>query len=547
VSATAPVVQQVTFPSLDRDAAGRNIALRGFLILPPSARPAGGYPAVIAMHGCGGVYSLRKGHEDELAERMRIRARLYLDEGFAVLFPDSFRPRSTREVCTVRVGEPTVTSARRRLDALGALEYLAHRGDIAVNRIALVGWSHGGSATLYAINVKDPEVAVLPRGGRVLSGLPRAAQGEGSLGPRRAHAHPHRRARRLDPGSTLHRSRQGHGGARRRLRRHGLSRQPPRLRRADRQGRASRRRAERRSSRPGRDRRAESRLAQGRQHPRARIPARPTRVVTVSQDRTPMDLALNGKAVLVTGASKGIGLACAQAFAREGARVALVSRSPANLQSAVTQFDARSRPVVIAADLVRADEAKRAVDEAEAALGPLDVLVNSAGAARRYPPEELDASAWHAAMDAKFFSYIHPLDIVVRRMGERGGGAVVNIIGQGGKVASPVHLPGGAANAALMLATTGLAAAFGPRGVRVNAINPGGTLTTRMQEGLAAEARMTGKTPDDLLAAQQARIPLRRLATPEEIAEVALFLASDRARYVTGVIVPMDGGASAVI
>jgi NAD(P)-dependent dehydrogenase (short-subunit alcohol dehydrogenase family) len=150
-------------------------------------------------------------------------------------------------------------------------------------------------------------------------------------------------------------------------------------------------------------------------------------------------------------------------------------------------------------------------------------------------------------MDAKFFSYIHPLDIVVRRMGERGGGAVVNIIGQGGKVASPVHLPGGAANAALMLATTGLAAAFGPRGVRVNAINPGGTLTTRMQEGLAAEARMTGKTPDDLLAAQQARIPLRRLATPEEIAEVALFLASDRARYVTGVIVPMDGGASAVI
>jgi NAD(P)-dependent dehydrogenase (short-subunit alcohol dehydrogenase family) len=260
-----------------------------------------------------------------------------------------------------------------------------------------------------------------------------------------------------------------------------------------------------------------------------------------------MDLALNGKAVLVTGASKGIGLACAQAFAREGARVALVSRSPANLQSAVTQFDARSRPVVIAADLVRADEAKRAVDEAEAALGPLDVLVNSAGAARRYPPEELDASAWHAAMDAKFFSYIHPLDIVVRRMGERGGGAVVNIIGQGGKVASPVHLPGGAANAALMLATTGLAAAFGPRGVRVNAINPGGTLTTRMQEGLAAEARMTGKTPDDLLAAQQARIPLRRLAMPEEIAEVALFLASDRARYVTGVIVPMDGGASAVI
>jgi NAD(P)-dependent dehydrogenase (short-subunit alcohol dehydrogenase family) len=260
-----------------------------------------------------------------------------------------------------------------------------------------------------------------------------------------------------------------------------------------------------------------------------------------------MDLGLTGKAVLVTGASKGIGLACARAFVREGARVAIVSRSRSNLDAALAHFEAASRPVAIAADLVRVDEAERAVDEAEAALGPLDVLVNSAGAARRYPPEELDAAAWHAAMDAKFFSYIHPLDSVVRRMAARGRGAIVNVVGQGGKVASPVHLPGGAANAALMLATAGLAAAYGPKGVRVNAINPGGTLTTRMQEGLAAEARMTGRSADDLLAAQQARIPLRRLAMPEEIAEVALFLASERASYVTGAIVPMDGGVSAVI
>jgi NAD(P)-dependent dehydrogenase (short-subunit alcohol dehydrogenase family) len=232
----------------------------------------------------------------------------------------------------------------------------------------------------------------------------------------------------------------------------------------------------------------------------------------------------------------------------------MVSRSRANLDSALASFDTAraglegaTRPVAIAADLALAVEAQRAVDEAEAALGPVDVLVNSAGAARRYPPGELDASAWHAAMDAKFFSYVHPLDIVVRRMGARGRGAIVNVIGQGGKVANPVHLPGGAANAALMLATAGLAAAYGPRGVRINAINPGATLTTRMQEGLAAEARMTGKTADDLVAAQQARIPLRRLGRPEEVAEVVLFLASDRASYVTGAIVPMDGGASAVI
>jgi NAD(P)-dependent dehydrogenase (short-subunit alcohol dehydrogenase family) len=261
-----------------------------------------------------------------------------------------------------------------------------------------------------------------------------------------------------------------------------------------------------------------------------------------------MDLGLAGRSVLVTGASKGIGLACAAAFLREGARVALVSRSRANLDAGIASLaPSAAKPHAIVADLSRADEAARAVEEAEAALGPLDVLVNSAGAARRYPPEELDAAAWHAAMDAKFFSYVHPMDIVVRRMAARGRGSIVSIIGSGGKVASAVHLPGGAANAALMLATTGLAAAYGPRGVRVNGINPGGTLTGRVQEGLAAEARMTGRTPDELLAAQQARIPLRRLGTPEEVAEVALFLASDRASYVTGAIVPMDGGSNPVL
>lgn len=261
-----------------------------------------------------------------------------------------------------------------------------------------------------------------------------------------------------------------------------------------------------------------------------------------------MELGLDGRAVLVTGASKGIGLACVHAFAAEGARVAMVSRSQANLDAALAAMPPFAhRPVAIAADLVRADEAKRAVDQATRALGSIDVLVSSAGAAKRYPPDELSAQAWHDAMDAKFFSYIHVVDLVVRAMAARGRGAIVNVIGQGGKVASPVHMPGGAANAALMLATVGLANAYGPKGVRVNAINPGGTLTSRVQEGLAAEARMTGQSPDAILATMQKRIPLGRLATPEEIAKVAVFLASDAASYVSGAIVPMDGASSAIV
>jgi NAD(P)-dependent dehydrogenase (short-subunit alcohol dehydrogenase family) len=200
-----------------------------------------------------------------------------------------------------------------------------------------------------------------------------------------------------------------------------------------------------------------------------------------------------------------------------------------------------------AADLVDAVQARATVDAIERALGSIDVLVNCAGAAKRYPPDELDAAAWRAAMDAKFFSYIHPTDVVVKRMAARGRGAIVNVVGSGGRVANPVHLPGGAANAALMLATAGLAAAYGPQGVRVNAINPGLTLTGRVQEGLEAESRMTGLGVDELQRRAEARIPLGRLGTPDEIAQVALFLASDRASYVTGAIVPMDGAANPVL
>lgn len=261
-----------------------------------------------------------------------------------------------------------------------------------------------------------------------------------------------------------------------------------------------------------------------------------------------MTASFANRVVLVTGASKGIGFACADAFARAGAAVALVSRSRDNLDSAIEKLAGVAHlPMAIAADLRDAGEAARAIDEAEAALGPVDVLVNSAGAARRHAPSDLNAQAWRDAMDAKFFSYIYATDVVVKRMAARGRGAIVNIVGMGGKVATGLHLAGGSANAALMLATVGLAAVYGPKGVRINAINPGGTLTGRVQEGLDVESRMTGTPAAELLARAQAKIPLQRLGTPEEVARVALFLASDDASYVTGAIIPMDGGASAVI
>ena len=258
-----------------------------------------------------------------------------------------------------------------------------------------------------------------------------------------------------------------------------------------------------------------------------------------------MDLGLEGKVVLVTGGSKGIGLACARAFIAEGAKVAIVSRSKVNLTVAARELG-KDHVLALAADLVQPAAARAVVAEVEAKLGPIDVLVNSAGAAKRTTPEDLSNESWRAAMDAKYFTYVHAIDAVIKAMAERGHGAIVNVIGTGGKVASPIHLPGGAANAALMLVTTGLAKAWGRRGVRVNAVNPGSTMTDRVKGALEAEAKLAGTTEAAVQAANEARIPLGRYGKPAEIADIVLFLASDRAAYVNGAIVAADGGASGV-
>ncbi len=261
-----------------------------------------------------------------------------------------------------------------------------------------------------------------------------------------------------------------------------------------------------------------------------------------------MDLGLSGRVIVVTGASKGIGLACAAAFLREGAKVIGVSRSMDHLQAARHQLQSEGLQLhVEPADLTDSVAAQVVMERIEDDHGPIDVLVNCAGAARRTPPAELDAHALHAAMQAKYFAYMHAIDPVIRRMAARGKGAIVNVVGQGGRQANPVHIGGGAANAALMLASVGYATAYANKGVRVNVINPGITHTSRMQEGLEASSRATGKSTDELLAALTAEIPMGRVAEPEEIANVAVFLASSRASYVTGAIIPMDGGKTGVI
>ena len=259
-----------------------------------------------------------------------------------------------------------------------------------------------------------------------------------------------------------------------------------------------------------------------------------------------MDLELTGKHVFISGGSRGIGYACAQQFVREGCTVSIVGRDAARLQQACAALGVQHGSG-FAADLTDAAAALRAIDQAQARHGPIDILVNSAGAARRTPFAELQPQAWQDAMQAKFFTYVNVMDPLVKRMGERGSGAIVNIVGMGGKVATTTHLAGGAANAALMLASAGLALAYGPKGVRVNAVNPSLTFTDRLAEGLAVDARLRNTTADEVLKQAEAKLPLGRLAQPQDIANAVVFLASPRAAYISGAILSMDGAATPMV
>jgi NAD(P)-dependent dehydrogenase (short-subunit alcohol dehydrogenase family) len=261
-----------------------------------------------------------------------------------------------------------------------------------------------------------------------------------------------------------------------------------------------------------------------------------------------MNLELSGKVVVITGGSKGIGLACAYGFAREGARVVLISRSGANVERAVSEMKSDGFAVSgYASNLSLYDEAVAVVDRIESEVGPIDVLVNSAGAAKRYDPSTLDGDALRAGMEAKYFPVANTQEAVLKKMRERKAGAIVNIIGQGGKVPTAIHISGGAANAALMLTTAGLAGHYAPLGIRINAINPGATLTDRVNEATALEAQRANVSVEEALQRGESGVPMGRYAKPEEIADVALFLASPRASYITGAIVPMDGAKTVSI
>ncbi len=265
------VPERVTFDSLDRDpATGAPVRIDALLFRPegPGDVPQA---AVVALHGCGGMYSTSRSRRDQLSLRHQAMAELLVGEGYIVLFPDSFRVRGRDEICTVENRRRTITETNRRLDAQGALAFLQARADVAPDRVAVLGWSHGGSAVLAVLDTRQPAVA----GWRTrVPSLPYFRAGvafyPGCVGSLRgrdeyAVAAPLRLfiAGSDDwtaPGPCVdlaHRM----SGCRRAGEDHRLPGDLSWLRRADRAAAAAPRRAERRPSGKGRDRRAESRGA----------------------------------------------------------------------------------------------------------------------------------------------------------------------------------------------------------------------------------------------------------------------------------------------
>jgi 3-oxoacyl-[acyl-carrier protein] reductase len=256
-----------------------------------------------------------------------------------------------------------------------------------------------------------------------------------------------------------------------------------------------------------------------------------------------MDLGLANKRALVTGASKGIGRAVAEALAQEGCHVDLAARDAGMLAEVARAIRTKHEVEVrtFAVDLARAEDQQALAQS----CGDDDILVNNAGS---NPPGEIDAIAqdvWRASWELKVFGYINMTREFYRRMKSRGSGVIVNVIGNSGERMNAGYILGSTGNIALMGMTRALGGRSPDFGVRVVGVNPGLTNTERaerMLKGWSTNAHGTPERWQEVMA--DMNLPFGRMGEAREVAAVVAFLASERASYVSGTIVTVDGGAT---
>jgi 3-oxoacyl-[acyl-carrier protein] reductase len=257
-----------------------------------------------------------------------------------------------------------------------------------------------------------------------------------------------------------------------------------------------------------------------------------------------MELALKDKAALVTASSQGIGKACALELAGSGADVMICARGEGALAATRDEIaDATGRKVAaVRADLTSRDDIDALIARAVGELGRIDVLVTNAGGPPSGPFMDFDDGPWEQAFALNLMSVVRLNRGVVPVMREAGGGSIVNLTSVSVKEPLKGLVLSNAIRAAVVGLSKTLANELGPDGIRVNVVCPGFTATDRMTELIAARAKREGKSFDEIAAGYHASVPLGTFAEPADIARMVTFLASDAAKYVTGVTVQVDGG-----
>jgi 3-oxoacyl-[acyl-carrier protein] reductase len=250
----------------------------------------------------------------------------------------------------------------------------------------------------------------------------------------------------------------------------------------------------------------------------------------------------SNKVVVVTGGSRGIGKSIAMSFAREGAQTVLAASSQANLDAASKEIgNSGPKPLTFAGDLKTLEACEGLHRFVQEKLGRCDVLINNAGATRSGNFLDMPDAAFHDGFALKYFACVR-LSKLFWPMLKAAEGRVVNIIGGAARTPDPLFLVGGSVNAAMANFSKGLAGLGKRDGVNVNVIHPGTTETDRIRQLFAQRAEASGSTPDDIRRQTMEKDGLRRIGQPEDVAELALFLCSERARHIQGAAIAVDGG-----
>jgi NAD(P)-dependent dehydrogenase (short-subunit alcohol dehydrogenase family) len=258
-----------------------------------------------------------------------------------------------------------------------------------------------------------------------------------------------------------------------------------------------------------------------------------------------MDLGLKGRKAIISGANRGIGLTIAQHFAAEGIDVALLGRNEKELGEAAVQVRAKYpavRVVTAVMDLEQPQTISPAVESAVQQLGGVDILVNCAGGAYRGRLEEIPDDMWERYFKVKPLGLLRMTRATLPHLKQSSQGRVINISGTRGREPEAHSMMSGPINFGTLSVTKAMANEFGPFGITVNAIAPGSTATRRFTELVEITARERGLTLEKAEQHLLQEVPLGKVIQPEDVADLAVFLASARSRLISGTAINVDGG-----